>query len=140
MIVLDTNVLSELMRPEPSATVVSWVDRQAEATLYLTSITLAEIRFGIAALPRGRRRKELGAAFEEGIRPLFGGRILAFDEAASVEYASLRADARARGQGIGDVDALIAATVRAHRFAVATRDVAPFQVAGVRVVNPFAAG
>lgn len=137
MIILDTNVVSELMRSQPDTAVVEWADRQVDTTLYLTSITLAEIRFGIAALPSGRRRDRLRDVFESGIRPLFGARVLSFDEAASSAYAELRARARRKGAAIGDVDAMIAAIARAHGFAVATRDVAPFEAAGAAVMNPF---
>ena len=78
MIVLDTNVVSELMRSAPSQSVIDWVDRQADITLYLTSLTLAEIRYGIASLPAGRRRSDLSDAFEHRIRPLFADRVLSF--------------------------------------------------------------
>lgn len=137
MIVLDTNVVSELMRLQPDPQVVSWVDKQAETTLYLTALTLAEIRFGIAALPAGSRRTTLRSVFEDAIRPLFADRVLSFDEAASREYAELRATARIRGRAIGDADALIAAVTRAHRFQIASRDTAPFTVADLEVINPF---
>lgn len=137
MIILDTNVLSELMRANPEPRVVEWVDRQSELTLFITTITLAEIRYGIAALPRGKRRTALRTTFDEGIRPMFGTRVLDFDEDASIRYAELRSSMRAAGSAIGDVDAFIAAIARAHRFEVATRDVAPFAAAGVHVVNPF---
>ncbi|RNI22855.1 type II toxin-antitoxin system VapC family toxin [Flexivirga caeni] len=138
MIILDTNVVSELMRAHPQQCVIDWTDRQAPETLYLTTLNLAEIRFGIAALPRGARRTRLAAAFENGIRPLFGDRILGFDQPASIAYASLRADARTRGLAVGDADTLIAAIALAHRFAVATRDVAPFEATGLQVIDPFA--
>ena len=137
MIVLDTNVISELMRAQPSPSVVSWVDRQLDSTLYLTVLTLAEIRFGIAALPKGRRRTALTRAFEDGIRPLFSDRILDFDEQASIEYAELRANARRRGVALSDADALIGAIVRTHRCKIATRDEGPFKAAGLHVINPF---
>ncbi|MGL5811096.1 MAG: type II toxin-antitoxin system VapC family toxin [Nocardioides sp.] len=137
MIVLDTNVLSELMGAAPHPAVVAWVDNQAPSTLFVTTLTLAEIRYGIAALPRGKRRILLGEVFEGGIRPLMGDRVLGFDEAASVEYAALRAAARAAGRAIGVADALIAAITAAHRFAIATRDRAPFEAAGLSVVDPF---
>ena len=137
MIVLDTNVVSELMRSAPSQSVIDWVDRQADITLYLTSLTLAEIRYGIASLPAGRRRSDLSDAFEHQIRPLFADRVLSFDEAASVEYAVLRADARSKGAAIGDADALIAAVVRVHGFQIATRDMNPFEAAGLRVIDPW---
>lgn len=137
MIILDTNVVSELMRSSPHPGVVGWVDRQHDVTLFLTTITLGEIRFGIAALPPGRRRDALRETFEASILPMFGGRVLSFDEPASAAYAEIRADARERGRAIGDVDAMIAAIAREHRFAVATRDVAPFEAAGVSVIDPF---
>lgn len=138
MIILDTNVVSELMRAEPDAGVLGWADRQVSATLFVTTITLAEIRSGIAAVPAGRRAEALRTMFEERIRPLFGNRVLDFDEAASIAYAELRAGARAHGTTIADVDGLIAAVARVHRFRVATRDTAPFEAAGVEVINPFA--
>lgn len=137
MIILDTNVISELMRPSLEAAVVAWVDQQAASTLFLTALTLAEIRYGIAALPAGKRRRSLETAFEDGIRPLFAGRVLDVDEPASREYAALKAAARDAGRSIGDVDASIASIARAHRFMVATRDTAAFEAAGVRVVDPF---
>lgn len=138
MIVLDTNVVSELMKAAPEPRVVHWADRQASTTLYLTSLTLAEIRFGIARLPDGRRRDALGDVFEHRIRPQFGDRVLAFDEAASVHYAALRSRARGEGLAISGPDALIAAIARAHGFAVATRYVAPFATARVPAIDPWA--
>jgi len=137
VIVLDTNVVFELMRADPAPAVVAWADRQQEITLFITSITLAEIRVGVAALPHGRRRTALATAFEAGIRPMFGNRVLDFDEPASTAYAELRADARARGLAIGDVDAMIAAIARVHHYSIATRDVTAFEAAGVPVIDPF---
>lgn len=137
MIILDTNVVSELMRAQPDPAVIAWADRQHELTLHVTTITLAEIRFGLAALPHGRRRERLTAVFEDGIRPLFADRVCDFDESASHEYAALRSAARDQGLAIGDVDAMIAAIARSRRFDVATRDVSPFEAAGLRVINPF---
>lgn len=137
MIILDTNVVSELMRARPDPIVVGWADRQTESSLFLTAISLAEIRFGVAVLPRGRRRTALSTTFEQGIRPLFGTRVLDFDEPASLAYAEIRASARERGLALANVDAMIAAIARVHRCDVATRDVAPFEAAGVRVTNPF---
>jgi predicted nucleic acid-binding protein len=139
MIVLDTNVLSEPMRPSPDMAVVSWLDDQAVETLYVTTITLAEMRFGIAVLPKGDRRDRLSRRFEEEVVSAFRNRILPFDEPASVEYARLRASARADGAAVGTTDAYIAAITAAHDFAVATPDTAPFLAVGVRVIDPFAA-
>jgi predicted nucleic acid-binding protein len=138
VIILDTNVLSEPLRPSPDERVVEWLDAQIVETLFLTTVTLAEVRYGIAALPSGKRRTGLAERFEAELLPLFAGRILPFDEPATLEYAALRGQARAAGLAIGDFDALIASIARAHRFGVATRDVAPFESAGVAsVIDPF---
>lgn len=137
MIILDTNVISEPLRPKPGAGVVAWLDAQAPETLYLTTISLAEVRYGIACLPEGRRRQTLHDRFEGEFLPLFHERTLAFDEPATIAYAALRARARALGSPIGDFDALIASIASVTGFTVATRDTAPFEAAGVAVVNPF---
>jgi hypothetical protein len=137
VIILDTNVISEPLRPKPGAGVVAWLDAQAVETLYLTTISLAEVRYGIAWLPDGRRRQKLHDRFEGEFLPLFRGRTLAFDEPATTAYATLRVQARAQGLVIGDFDALIASIASATGFTVATRDTAPFEAAGVTVVNPF---
>jgi len=137
MIILDTNVISEPLRPTGDAAVLAWLDHQDIETLYLTTITIAELRFGIAALPSGKRRSRLEEDFENGILSLFIGRILAFDEAATITYARIRSKARSTGKAIGVTDAFIAAIAAHHEFAVATRDVSPFEVAGVRVINPW---
>lgn len=137
MIVLDTNVLSEPLRQRPHAGVVAWLDAQAVETLYVTTVSVAELRFGVAALPEGKRRQALHDRIEGEVLPAFAMRILSFDEDATVAYAALRAEARAAGQAIGDFDALIAAIARTRGFAVAARDTAPFRVAGVAVIDPF---
>jgi toxin FitB len=138
VIILDTNVISEPLRGRPSADVVAWLDAQAVETLYLTTISLAEVRYGIACLPKAGRRQKLLDRFEGEFLPVFHGRTLAFDEPATTAYAALRAQARAKGRAIGDFDALIASIASATGFTVATRDTAPFEAAGVAVVNPFA--
>jgi len=137
VIILDTNVISEPLRSKPSAEVVAWLDAQAVETLYLTTLSLAEVRYGVACLPAGARRKTLHDRFEGEFLPLFRGRTLAFDEPATIAYAALRARARHQGQAIGDFDALIAGIASATGFTVATRDTSPFKAAGVAVVNPF---
>ena len=137
MIILDTDVLSEPLRPAPDTGVVGWLDAQAIETLYLTTISLAEVRHGIAALPAGRRRQVLDDRFESDVLPAFSGRIMAFDEQASACCAAVRAGARRRGDAIGDFDALIAGIAVSRGFAVATRDTAPFLAANVAVINPF---
>lgn len=138
MIVLDTNVVSESMRPEPHPTAKAWLDAQAAETLYLSSVTVAELLFGIRMLPSGRRKNMLAETLE-GLLALFGERILAFETEAARHYAQLAAAARATGTGFPTPDGYIAAIAAAHGFIVATRDVSPFQAAGLNVVNPWEA-
>ena len=138
MIVLDTNVVSEAMRPHPDAAVRAWLNDQAAETLYLSSVTLAELLFGIAALPAGRRRSTLVRALD-GLMELFRGRILAFDMEAARLYASLAVKARNSGRGFPMPDGYIAATAAAQGFAVASRDTSPYEAGGLRVINPWAA-
>ncbi len=137
MILLDTNVVSEPLKVTSDANVLAWIDAQMVETLYLSTISLAELRFGVAALPEGRRRDSLHASLEQRILPLFAGRIVPFDEPASHSYATLRARARATGQAIAPVDGYIAAIAATHGFAVATRDTSPFKAAGLTVINPW---
>lgn len=137
MILLDTNVVSEPLKPEPAAAVTEWLDRQSIETLYLTTITVAEIRFGISCIPAGRRKATLNRRFETQVLPLFLRRIVSFDDAATTEYAARRSAARRGGLAVGDFDSLIAAIAGAGGFTVATRDRAPFDAMGVPVINPF---
>ncbi len=137
MILLDTNVISEPLKASADARVLAWIDAQMVETLYLSTISLAELRFGIAVLPEGKRRNTLQSSLEQRVLPLFAGRILSFDDAASSAYARLRADARAVGHAIAAADGYIAAIAAAHGFAVATRDTVPFVAAGVAVINPW---
>ncbi|WP_372785309.1 type II toxin-antitoxin system VapC family toxin [Phenylobacterium sp.] len=139
MIVLDTNVVSEPLRPTRDPNVLAWLDRQNIETLFLSAISLAELRYGVAALPDGRRKGGLGAALEGRIVALFGPRVLAFDSAAADAYAVIRARAKTAGKAIAATDGYIAATAVAHGFTVATRDTAPFVSAGVPVINPWEA-
>jgi len=138
MILVDTNVISEPLRREPSAAVIEWLDAQNVETLFLAAISLAEMRFGVAALPEGRRRDWLHQSIEQRVVPLFRGRILPFDDAASKAYASLCAKARATGNAMASADGFIAATAAANGLIVATRDVAPFEAAGLRGIDPWA--
>ncbi len=137
MIVIDTNVISELWKAAPSARVLAWVDAQPIETLYLSAITVAELRFGIAALPKGKRRTIFEERLERDVLPLFSGRVLAFDLPAAQAYATLMARARTAGKPIGQADAYIAATAAAHGHHIATRDTAPFLAAGIAVINPW---
>lgn len=138
MILVDTNVISEPLRREPNAAVIEWLDAQNVETLFLAAISLAEIRLGVAVLPEGRRREWLHQSIEQRVLPLFRGRILPFDDAASKAYASLRARARAPGVAIAPSDGFIAGTAEANGLIVATRDVTPFEAMGIRVIDPWA--
>lgn len=137
MIILDTNVVSEPLRPEPAAAVLAWLDAQAPTTLCLTSITLAELLAGVAALPAGRRRNKLAQAMSEQVLPLFEGRWLAFDAQAAHAYPRVQAGAQAAGNPISFADAAIAAIAAAHGFALATRNVRDFKGTGVELVDPW---
>lgn len=137
MIILDTNVVSEPMKPDGALGVQYWLDEQMAETLYLTSISLSELLLGVELLPGGKRKVGLAAALGELLSTLFGTRILPFDERAATMYASRVSRARAAGKAISMADGQIAAIAAVHGFTVATRDVAPFVAAGVPVVNPW---
>ena len=137
MIVLDTNVISEPLRPNADPSVLAWLDEQALETLYLSTISLAELRFGVASLPAGRRRNGLARAMEQRIFAMFGQRILPFDDAAATASAKLRVAARKAGKAISLTDSYIAAIAAASGFAIATRDTTPFENAGLKVINPW---
>jgi predicted nucleic acid-binding protein len=139
MIVLDTNVVSEAMKPEPAPAVRDWLDEQAAETLYISSVTVAELLFGIGALSDGRRKQKLATTLD-GMLPLFEGRILAFDTDAARHYADLAVAARKAGEGFPTPDGYIAAIATAHGFTVATRDASAFNAAGVPVIDPWAVG
>ncbi len=138
MIVLDTNVVSEAMKPEPQASVQAWLDRQTSETLYLSSVTIAELLFGIRSLPAGRRRKILDATLD-GLLALFGERVLPFDTDAARHFAELAVTARSARKGFPTPDGYIAAIAASRGFIVATRDVSSFQAAGLKVINPWEA-
>lgn len=137
MIVLDTNVVSELWRPVPSSVVRVWIDAQLVESLYLTAITVAELRFGIATMADGRRRAVYQDRLEREVLPAFNGRILPFDIKASHSYAEIMSSARRNGRTIANADGYIAAAVHSAGMMIATRDVKPFQDAGLTVINPW---
>ncbi len=139
MILLDTNVISEPLRQAPEERVIDWIDAQPMETLFLSAITVAELRAGVALLPAGKRRTALQESLEKRVLPLFAGRVLSFDLAATPAYAALTAQARAAGLAVATADGCIAAIAAANGFAVATRDTAPFEAAGVAVINPWLA-
>lgn len=137
MIILDTNVVSEPMRPLADPAVQAWLDRQVLDTLYLTAVSLAELLVGIEILPEGRRKQGLAEALADLIRELFGERILPFDQQAALVYAELVSRARSAGRALSVADAQIAAIAGVHGFSIATRDTEPFRAAGVPVINPW---
>jgi predicted nucleic acid-binding protein len=136
MIVLDTNVVSEAMKPEPHPSVRAWLNDQAVETLYLSSVTLAELLFGIAALPAGKRKDMLAQALD-GLMGLFRDRVLPFDTDAARRYAELAMTAKTGGRGFPTPDGYIAAIAASRNFIVASRDTAPYEAAGVSVINPW---
>lgn len=139
MILLDTNVVSEPLRAAPDASVIEWIDAQPLETLFLSAITVAELRAGVALLPAGKRRTGLAENLETRVLPLFVGRVLAFDMACTQAYAALMATARAAGLAIASADGYIAAIAVANGLAVATRDTGPFKAAGATVIDPWRA-
>lgn len=137
MILLDTNVISEPLKPGSDPAVLAWIDAQTVETLFVSTITLAELRFGIAVMPDGKRKAGLREQLEERVVPLFSGRILSFDAECSMAYATIRSRARLDGKAIGAADGYIAAVAAVHGFMVATRDTSPFEAAGCEVINPW---
>ncbi|WPL19496.1 putative ribonuclease FitB [Thiorhodovibrio winogradskyi] len=139
MILLDTNVVSEPWKKQPDPRVLAWLDAQAIETLYLSAITVAELRHGIATMPQGQRQRIYQERLEQEVLPHFANRVLAFDLAVTEKYAALMARARTRGEAIGLADGYIAATAASHNMRVATRDISPFEAGGVAVINPWSA-
>ena len=138
MILLDTNVVSEIMRPAPSEVVLAWFAAQDAAGLYLSAIEEAELRRGAAMLPAGRRRDQLMAAIGAMITEDFAGRILPFDSAAASAFVLVFLERRAAGRPISFADCQIAATARAQGAAIATRNTADFAGCGIAVIDPWA--
>ncbi len=136
MIVLDTNVVSEAMKPTPDANVRAWLNEQAAETLYLSSVTLAELPFGIRALPAGKRKDMLDRALTDLLQ-LFKDRVLPFDTDAARHYADLAFTARSGGRGLPTPDGYIAAVAASRGFIVASRDTSPYEAAGVKVIDPW---
>ena len=139
MILLDTHVMSEPLRQAPEQRVIAWIDAQPMETLFLSAITVAELRAGVALLPAGKRRAGLQENLEKRVLPLFVGRVLPFDMPCTQAYAALMATARAAGLAIATADGYIAAIAAANGLVVATRDTGPFEAAGAAVINPWKA-
>jgi predicted nucleic acid-binding protein len=139
MIVLDTNVVSETLKPQPDGAVLAWLDSQLAETLHISSVTVAELLFGVAALAAGKRRDRLASAVQ-GLVGLYEGRVLPFDLAAASTYAALAATARTRARGFPIPDGYIAVTAASRNFIVASRDASAFEACGLQTINPWTAG
>lgn len=137
MIIVDTNVISEAVRPGRDPALVKWLDAQVIETLYFTAMSLSELRLGIEILPPGKRKDALSAEINALVANFFGMRILPFDEEAALAYGSMVAAARADGRTVSVTDGQIAAVAQVHGFAVATRDVLPFESMRISVINPW---
>ncbi|MEY4882861.1 MAG: hypothetical protein RIS34_715 [Pseudomonadota bacterium] len=138
MIILDTNVVSEPLKPAPAQSVLNWLDAQAPETLYLTTVSLTELLAGIETMPTGKRRNDLKQALLERMLPLFEGRILAFDQKAAEAFARLNASAQSAGNPISFADGAIAAIASANGFMLATRNLRDFKGSGVELFDPWA--
>jgi predicted nucleic acid-binding protein len=137
MIVLDTNVISELMRPRGESRVAAWADEQQAGGIYLTAITTAEFRYGIARLPDGRRKTDLADRIQRTLEEDFTGRILPFDDSAAAHYADIVSHRERQGLVISMADAQIAAVCRQHGAALATRNTKDFTRTGIDLIDPW---
>ncbi len=140
MFVVDTNVASELMRPEPAPSVAAWIGARDAEDMYLTAVSEAELRYGVAIMPFGKRRSALESAMNRWLDLGFKERILPFDSAAARAYAEIAADRRRAGRPISDADCQIAAISRARAAGLVTRNVRDFDGTGVKLINPWSAG
>jgi toxin FitB len=136
MIILDTNLVSEPLKPKPAAQVLAWLDRQAPDTLYLTTITLAELQAGVSVLPMGKRRKALQDATTELIAG-FDGRVLSFDQDCAHAFGRVAAGAQAAGNPIHFADCAIAAIAATRGFILATRNLRDYKGAGIELIDPW---
>lgn len=137
MILLDTNVISELMRPRPDPGVERWIAAKMATDLYISAITEAELRYGVEILSTGQKRQQLQAALSGMLEEDFAGRILPFDSAAAIAYAAIAADRRRGARPISQMDAQIAAIARSIGAPLATRNVADFDNCGIVILNPW---
>ena len=139
MVIVDTNILAELMKESPAQAVLSWVNGQESSALFVTTITVGEIGYGLRIMPQGRRRSQLEQGFERFLADGFAGRILDFDEEAARQYGEVMGRRKEMGRPVGVQDGQIVSIARAKGYAVATRNVRDFVECGVEIINPFEA-
>jgi len=137
VIIIDTNVISEVLKPRPSDAVVRWLTAQEPTAVFTTAVTKAEVLYGVESLPRGKRQAQLSAAIESMLVEEYEGRILSFDEYAAREYARIVAEREVAGRPISQFDAMIAAITRLHDAVLATRNLADFDRCGIDLINPW---
>jgi hypothetical protein len=137
MIIIDTNIISEMMKPSPVTAVLNWFNEQEAMSLYLTTITIGEIGYGIRALPDGKRRRLLAEGFEALVKVAFQNRILGFDEASARRYGDIMGSRKEMGYPLASLDGQIIAIALANTFAVATRNIRDFEYCGLTIINPF---
>lgn len=137
MIVVDTNVISEVMRPQPSLQVLNWLNTQDSNQLFITTVTLAEISYGLRVLPEGQRRWHLHSRFEQFIAQAFEERVLDFTASAARAYAEIMGHRKEAGHPMSQPDGQIASIAHVHGFAVATRNIKDFEDCGLELINPF---
>lgn len=138
MILLDTNVISEMMKKSPSANVITWIDEQEVTQLFITTITIAEISYGLNVLPKGSRRRFLEDALNKTIEHAFKHRLLSFDETAAHLYGKMMGHRKELGRPLSVLDGQIAAIALAQKASVATRNIRDFSDCGLDLINPFA--
>ena len=137
MIILDTNIISEFMTSPPASSVLELLNAQDSLSLSLTTISIAEIGFGLRMMPMGKRRRLLEERFEQFVTTAFESRILSFDEAAARKYGEIKGHRKEIGRPLSDLDGQIAAIARANGFVIATRNTKDFEACGVQLINPF---
>ncbi len=137
MLIIDANVVSELMRPDPNRQVVDWLSRQKVSDIHMTAVTVAEITYGLRTMPDGKRQRDLETRFRQVVESGFSGRVLAFDEAAAGIYGEFMASRRAEGRSMSVIDGQIAAIARTSGATLATRNVTDFEDCNLTLLNPF---
>lgn len=140
MMLLDTNILSEMMRPKPDENVILWLNQQHSQNLFISSIGIAEISYGLYVLPKGKRKQQLQIRFEQFISQAFQFRLLDFNEQAANRYGSVMGEAKLTGHPMSIADGQIASIALVNAFTLITRNIKDFKHSGIKLINPFEAG